>query len=124
MTEKPKQNYAITLDKNAYACYNYFTPKREAVFTMTIKKILKNRLIKAAFGLFLVLSGMISGLIGGFNTTPVFAEPVEQEVIEEVVEEDVELAVQEVTEQRAVAASDGIDWLASMSSNRDVGKSN
>lgn len=106
MTEKPKQNYAITLDKNAYACYNYFTPKREAVFTMTIKIILKNRLIKAAFGLFLVLSGMIPGLIGGFNTTPVFAEPVEQEVVEEVEEEDVEPAVQEVTEQRAVAASD------------------
>ena len=74
--------------------------KREAVFTMTIEKFPKNRLIKAVFGLFLAFFGMISGMAVDMNTTPVFAEPVEQEVVEEVVEENV------VTEENVEPATD------------------
>ena len=50
---------------------------------MNIKKKLKIRLVKAFFGVFLVLMGIFGGLVGTtVNSQPVFADPVEQVVDE------------------------------------------
>ena len=60
-----RKNRVFLIDKNAYVCYNTGTPKREAVFTMIIKKKLKFGLVKLIFGLFLVMIGTVATVFSG-----------------------------------------------------------
>ena len=97
--------------------------KREAVFTMTIEKFPKNRLIKAVFGLFLVFFGVFLNVFS-ISIDPVFAEPVEQEIIDEVVvenetiDDNVETVTENASEQDEanVASENGKSCQDSMGS--------
>ncbi len=97
--------------------------KREAIFVMMIKKMLKIKLVKFVFGIFLMMIGMFGGMIGTtINSEPVFAEPVEQTevitddaaqptVVQEVVQGETE-AIQKVSVGDSCKSSLGaIGWL-------------
>jgi len=82
--------------------------KREAIFTMIIRKMLKIKLVKFIFGLFLVMMGLIGGLVGtAIDSQSVYAEPVT--TTETVTTENVATSEMQPAETQASSDLSGLD---------------